>query len=209
MIPKIAMVTAIASSISFETAVKETSVVWAMFLPIFRMMNKIKNQMIGNYGNIGIDTTTTSASVSLHNPVPDLIPDPPERGQDIGVIPHCHRRVRETLVAFHAPSGNDRTALLRMITNGNHFIERRPLEGIEPLGAMIPDINADLRHRFNGAGMDPGRRRTGAVRLPSVPFERPEQPLGHLRPRGVVGADKENLFFPFNLRHPLSLTSTG
>ena len=45
------------------------------------------------------------------------------------------------------------------------------------LGAMTSDIDADLRHHCNGAGMDPRSGRAGARRsLPAIPPERPGNP---------------------------------
>jgi hypothetical protein len=65
---------------------------------------------------------------------------------------------------------------------------------------MTPDIDADLRHRRNGAGMNPSRIGAGAVYIVKFPPERPEQPFGHLRPGSVVRAHEENPFFPLILR---------
>jgi hypothetical protein len=87
-----------------------------------------------------------------------------------------------------------------MIANSHDLIEGDALECIEPFGAMTPDIDADLRHRCNGAGMDPGRRRTRAIRLPAIPLEPPEQSFGHLRPGRVVRADEKDSFPPLILR---------
>jgi hypothetical protein len=64
----------------------------------------------------------------------------------------------------------------------------------EVLGRLAGDVDADLLHGLDGAGMNlVGWIQARAVGLEAVPGVVPEEALGHLAPRGVLGAQEQHL----------------
>src|SRR5918995_1571589 len=150
----------------------------------------------------------------LPHPHLDLVAHRPE--------PLQHRVVGEVLVAArvledpregrpHAREGLG-TAVL-----GAGAYDDEVVEGLlahvllEALGVLVGDVDADLPHSLDGAGVYlVGGVYPGAVRLEAVAPEIPQEPLGHLAPGRVLRAQEQHLLLLH--RRLLSIpypTSTG
>src|SRR5207253_237740 len=59
-------------------------------------------------------------------------------------------------------------------------------------GRLAGDVDAKLGHRAGSQGPDEGGFAPRAERFVAIPREVAQQPLGHLRPRRVMGAEEEH-----------------
>ncbi len=99
-----------------------------------------------------------------------------------------------------------------------HQVEVPCIFGIRRLGLFWPAVAAGFAIRFNffGHGADDSnaarydqRAERVGTRLEPVPGEVPQEPLGHLRARRVVGAQEQHLRSGFWLHHCLDLPPSG
>jgi len=126
----------------------------------------------------------------FHHLSTDLIAHFPESRQFLFMAAGDGRRIRETHVdSLDSPEEN-RTTLRRMVAKGYDEIEFLVREFVDGLGAMPGNVDSQLAHRgdrqrMNGSGLCSGREGLQFPRQVMV-----DQPLGHLAPGAVVGADK-------------------
>jgi len=81
-----------------------------------------------------------------------------------------------------------------VVTKGNDKIEFLVRKLIDRLGPMLGNIDSHLLHRGHRQGMDRGGFRTGGEGLDLPRQVMVDQPLGHLAPGAVMGADEEDSF---------------
>src|SRR5215467_4042660 len=93
----------------------------------------------------------------------------------------------------------ERTLLSGVITDRYDQIYRRLTNKlVKRLGAMsrpLADIDANLAHHLDRQWMDTTWMRSRAEDGVAVAAASAQQPLGHLRPRGVVGTQKEHTYW--------------
>src|SRR5262249_17822230 len=114
----------------------------------------------------------------------DLVPNGPEV-----LGPHVLGSGNRPLLApagAHARAG-DVTA-----PPGHHGVVLPVGDVAQPLGAVLPEVTADLPHEGDGQGVDAARRPgPGAVRLHPARAVPAGETLGHLRPALVLDAHEQ------------------
>src|SRR5215207_11663634 len=135
--------------------------------------------------------TSASLSSSVHqlrlHPILDPVPDPAE---DLQLLLLRALRLGGVLEGPVQPAlgpREERAGLVGVVADGDHVVEGLVQVPIQGLRLLPRDVYADLLHCPDGEGPDVGGLRAGAHRLEAVPGKVPEQPLCHLRSRGVVG----------------------
>jgi len=91
-----------------------------------------------NHFNLPLSPFPTKA---FHNPVPDLISDPPENSDLLILISVKCGGVLETSVDESLATRKERAGLFRMVTNRNNIVNIHAEKLIDVLGAMRRNIN--------------------------------------------------------------------
>jgi hypothetical protein len=160
-------------------------------------------------GGIHASPLRSGVGEEFHHLGTDLIPQFPEEGELLLSSARENRGIGETHVDSPDSAEENRTAFRGVITQGYDEIEFLIRKLIEGLGSMPGNVDSRFLHRGNGQGMNEGGIRAGRE---GVHFPRQvmvDQPLCHLAPGAVMGADKENPFHnpPFYSSEPKSSCS--
>jgi hypothetical protein len=125
----------------------------------------------------------------------DLISDFAERGQPLTVGALHGSGILEAPMQALGFSRKYRTSFFRAVADGNNVIEVLTDELIHKLRIVAGNIDLDLVHDFDRFRPDIRWPSACAKRFEPIPCDVPEQPFGHLAPRGIAGADEQQ-FFP-------------
>lgn len=91
-------------------------------------------------------------------------------------------------------TGEAGTGAVGLRADGDDEVEALGDELVEGLSHALGDVDAELAHDLNGAGVDTGGVGARGVGVEAVGGTREEEGLGHLGTDGVVSADDEDSF---------------
>ena len=117
-----------------------------------------------------------------------------ESGLPILLRPLDNGRIFEALMQARCRTGEEWTALLDVVADGQHVIEVLPMEFIEMFRAVRSNIDANFFQDSNHFSPHDARLRAGALHFKAVPRVMPQEAFGHLRPGRIAGTEDQ---YPF------------
>jgi len=143
--------------------------------------------------------------------VPELVAYPPEDGEPLFLRTRGLRGILQRPVQPPRSSREERARLVGVVADRDHVVEGPVEVAVQGLGLLPRDVHADLPHPPDRQRPYVGGLRARAPGLEVVPRQMPQQPLRHLRARGVVGAQEKDPACPRRLSssHRQLLASRG
>jgi len=140
-------------------------------------------------------SASTINSQRLHQLRDPLLQVIPRRRESSGALPISKRRIGDRPMLDSGRTRPEWAVPCSGIADCDDDVERLIEKLVGRFGLCILDVDPDLGERGNSQGMDPSRRsRPGGHYVDHVSMKGSRQPLGHLAPRRVAGAEKEDSF---------------
>ena len=127
------------------------------------------------------------------DPTRNIVPDTPDADHDLLVGAGEVRGVRELLMDLLLRPGEEGAE--PSLADGNKVIHLLLVELTKVFDPVAGDVDPDLGHRPDGVGVQGPRFGAGGEGLIAVAIACVHIPFRHLRPGGIMGADKED-FLP-------------